>query len=418
MTFAYNRRTFLRYLIFACLIAALYRFLAVTPLPFSDEAYAAANSGANDVLALLTAKTQTLSYASLGISPYIYATLFVQFLTVFISSFSDLQKGGETGQRKIMRLTLYLSFGLALVQSAWFVFQHMDTSTGFNFRSWIDVLFVWLIAAFVPSMFAYIIYRIGDTKYGDGISLFLTINIVSTFPSYVHSIFTIKFSGICIALASVVILFIAVGIVINSRFELPLAYSRKMPNGHNKNDVLSIRLLSGGVMPIIFASGMMNVFYTLTNASVFNMNTWFTDNILYSMLGIIIYFIFALTFTKVIRYISFNERELSENLRRQGCVIRGVAQGEMTNLYLKKAFSKLNIIDALIITIISIFPIVVQGIMHNAVILPSGGAIILLGTVFRTYFMARKSDKESLKCSKTLMALQGSNKFELFKGRI
>ncbi len=327
----------------------------------------------------------------LGIMPYISASIIFQLLGSVYKPLEELQKEGEAGRKKINEYTRYATVGLCVIQS-WFYVKFLVGSSlvrqdlligGVLPMSWVFVSVLTMTAGTVFLM--WLGEQIDEFGIGNGISLLIMCGILARMPAAGLKLLQPVFengltlgggtSGIGVEiLILLVLLFVGVvaGVVFITQGQrrIPMQ-SAKHVRGRRvyggTRHYLPLRVNQSGVMPIIFASSllMFPTFFFNWLASQYTNATWlselnqafsnpasFTHNVLYILL---IYF-FCYFWTAV----SFNPKDLSENLKNSGSFIPGHRPGKRTADYLEKVMVRITYVGAGFLALVAIAPTLVS----------------------------------------------------------
>lgn len=377
---------------------------------FFAELFARQSSDAFGFFNTITGGSFTnMSVFALSITPYITSSIIMQLLTIAIPKLEEMQREGEEGRKKIAEYTRYLTVGLALMQS-------IAMSVGFGGKGLlVDFNAVNVIVAIATmtagsAMLMWIGERITENGVGNGISVVLLFNILSTISSDMITLYERFMSGKSIvkaAVALVIILAVVVAMVIfvivlqGAERRIPVQYSkkvqgRKMVGGQSAN--IPLKVNTAGVIPVIFASSLMSFpviiseFFQVDYASIgghilraLNSGSWFRlDAPVYSI-GLIVYVALIVVFAYFYTSITFNPLEVANNMKKSGGFIPGIRPGKPTSDYLNSILNYIVFIGACALTIVCIIPIIVSG-LFTVGNLSFGGTslIIIVGVVLET----------------------------------
>ncbi|MDP2961082.1 MAG: preprotein translocase subunit SecY, partial [candidate division Zixibacteria bacterium] len=308
---------------------------------------------------------------SLGIMPYISASIIMQLLGTVVPFFQKLQKEGEEGRRKITQYTRYGTVLISAVQAmATSLFlesiniggRYAVSNPGMGFR-----LLTMLTFTSGTIFIMWLGEQITDKGIGNGISLIIFIGIIARFPNAVieeiqnllggrRTIFTEAF---LVALMLAVVA--ATVLVTRAQRKIPVQYAkrvvgRKMYGGQSTHIPLSVN--AAGIIPIIFAQSIMFAPSTLAsffpNSEFMHMVTsWFdAGTILYSVVyGLLIVF-FAYFYTAIV----FNPVDLADNMRKYGGFIPGIRPGKRTSEYIDRILTRITLPGAIFFAILAILP--------------------------------------------------------------
>ncbi len=345
-------------------VIILVRFGSSYPLPFVDRDYMRMILGIQG-LAFLNSITggsmQQMSFFALSISPYITASIIMQLMTVVFPSLEELQKDGKSGRERFRRITQVLAAVLSIIQS-------VAMAVGLGARGLMVSYTPAAVAAASVTWSVGAIVLIGISSFldwlevGNGISILLCANILSTFPSDVFSLRDMFVTGKIPAVAVwntllIVAAFLAVigiCVVLASTYrEIPVTNSRKMA-GRLERSTFPIPLNTCSVMPVIFASSILSLpiivsQFTGTAKSGLPMHImrclttgeWFNVKQPAYSIGAILYFGLTTLFTYFYLDIGFNPYEIADNLKRSGAAIPGIRPGTPTVEYIRKVSTRI-----------------------------------------------------------------------------
>jgi preprotein translocase subunit SecY len=364
-----------------------------------------------------------------GMGPYINASIIMQLLTKAIPQLEALHKEGEFGQKKINQYTRILTFPLAIVQSVGSIYLISQTTQSIGGTGSITAnasLLQWVIMVSALTGGSMLLMWLGELiteqGIGNGISLIITVGIVSRLPQTIKQIIdtvsskqhhlhflgaTLPFNrGALIATILVVLIIIIVTWVVvmlnEAARNLTINYAKRVQGNRTYGGIattLPVKLISAGVIPIIFAVAFLSVpsFAGQLMSSSHNAHfatigahlvTWFgtPSSTTFKTEGLVayiypvVYFLLVCVFTFFYTSITFNSKEIAENLHKQGGFIEGVRGGEQTEKYLGRIVNRLNLFGAMALGILAIIPIIAQ-IFINASITIGGTSVLILVSV-------------------------------------
>jgi preprotein translocase subunit SecY len=422
-------------------IVLVYKILAHIPIPLGN------GETIKQVITNLyntTSSTELLSYINVlsggalanfsimiaGLGPYINASIIMQLLTKAIPQLEALHKEGEFGQKKINQYTRMLTFPLAIVQSIGSIYLvkqaaqsiggASDITAGSSLSQW-----VLMVAALTAGsmLLMWLGELVTEQSIGNGISLLITVSIISALPTMINEIWTSIFSGktpwrvfgheylvdkaalirgIIIVLSIVVVTWIVVKLNEAAR-NVTVNYAKRVQGNRTYGGVttvLPIKLITAGVVPIIFAVAFLSVpsfagQLLSTNSSARlqelgqNLVAWFqTPSAQTFALGgwqayiyPVVYFFLVVLFTYFYTSIAFNSKEIAENLHKQGGFIEGVRGGEQTERFLAKTVNRLTLFGSISLGLLALLPVVAQIFIPSTSISIGGTSILILVSV-------------------------------------
>lgn len=360
----------------------LYRLLAYVPVPGVDTAVIASffDSHASDALGLFNMfsgnAVERLSIISLGIMPYITASIIMELLAATFPNLGQMKKERD-GMVKYMQIIRYATIAITLVQAVG-VSIGLQGMTGKDGSSAILIdhgTFVMIAAISMLAgtmMLMWIGEQITQSGIGNGISLIIFAGIVSAIPSAIGQTVTMLNTGAISFLTVIIILLlilITVGVIIYVELgerRIPVTYAKKtMLQNQNKRvmNYIPIKVNLSGVIPVIFASAIlmfpMTVLSSSTNpyvqavADALNPSGYFFN---------FLTFLFVVFFAYFYASIVFNAKDISDNLKRQGGFIPGVRPGDATKEFLNETASRLTFTGAIYLGLVATLPwIIVKG---------------------------------------------------------
>ena len=383
-------------ILFTLGILALYRFGAYVPvpgIPFNEFANAFATSGVSmAMLDLFTGGALShFSVFSLGIMPYITASIIMQLMQGVIPAVGRWAKEGEAGRKKITQVTRFLTLGLGLINAVGYLFLFKSSQYGVVFSSEVpeavtDVIVVFTLVAgtaFIMWMGELITQR----GIGNGMSLVIFTSIISRIPSAIFGSVNLQADmgmGVVITVAIVAIVLLCIPAIIfveRAQRRIPVNYAKRVQGRRmmgGQSTYIPLKVNAAGVIPIIFASCL--IYFPAQIAALFNID-WLTAaaNAMSTgwinwLLTVALVVFFAYFYTSMV----FNPEETSDNLRKQGGFIPGVRPGSATTDYIKRVINRITLPGGLFIALIAVVPSILFYFTGNQLIQAFGGTSILI----------------------------------------
>ncbi|MBQ9544451.1 MAG: preprotein translocase subunit SecY [Clostridia bacterium] len=401
-------------MIFTVIILLLYRVGCVLPVPYINAATIGSWFSSMSAQGSLLGYFNILSGSSfsqatlfaLSVTPYITASIVMQLLTIAIKPLEEMAKEGEEGQKKINRITRYVTVGLALLTSYGYYVTLRNNNCLNDTGTFAGIVIVACHCA-GAAMIMYMGERIDEFGVGNGISMILFANIIASFPTMFEPIrqytqaggigMVAIYAGIAVLLVLVVAFIV---FVTNSERRLPVQYAkkvvgRKMYGG--QSTYLPIKLDMSGVMPIIFANSIMMLpqtiamFFKTPQEGTFwyGLLSFFqTMSVWYALILLVLIIAFSYFYLTI----SFNPVEVANNLKKNGGFIPGVRPGRPTAEFINKSLKKITLIGAFFLAFIAILPMLISALGVNLGSFTFGGTslLILVGVILET-----KRDLES-----------------------
>ncbi len=360
----------------------LYRLLAYVPVPGVDTSVIASffDSHSNDALGMMNMfsgnAVKRLSIISLGIMPYITASIIMELLAATFPNLGQMKKERD-GMVKYMQIIRYATIAITIVQAIG-VSIGLQSMTGkdgssailMDHNTFIMVSAISMLAG--TMMLMWIGEQITQSGIGNGISLIIFAGIVSAIPSAIGHTVTMLNTGAMsfITVIAIILLVLGtVGVIIYVELgerRVPVTYAKKtMMQNQNKRvmNYIPIKVNLSGVIPVIFASAIlmfpMTVLSSSTNhyvqmvADLLNPSGYFFN---------FLTFLFVVFFAYFYASIVFNAKDIADNLKRQGGFIPGVRPGEATKEFLNETASRLTFTGAIYLGLVATLPwVIVKG---------------------------------------------------------
>lgn len=368
-----------------------------------------------------------------GLGPYINASIIMQLLTKAIPQLEALHKEGEFGQKKINQYTRILTFPLSIVQSVGSIYlirQAAQSVGGIGDITANTSLMQWVLMISALAGGSMLLMWLGELvteqSVGNGISLLITVGIVSGLPSQVSNIVgsvlnksdhwkifghslpinkTALIYAVVIAVAVLVVTWLVV-VLNEAARNLTVNYAKRVQGNRaygGVTTVLPVKLITAGVVPIIFAVAFLSVpsfvgqlltsshsarmatfgshlttWFQTPSASTFQTNGW--EAYIYP----VTYFVLVFAFTFFYTSITFNSKEIAENLHKQGGFIEGVRSGLQTEKYLSKTVNRLTLFGAFSLGILALLPIIAQVFVSSSITIGGTSVLILVSVALQT----------------------------------
>ncbi|WP_300795257.1 preprotein translocase subunit SecY [Helicobacter sp. UBA3407] len=372
-----------------------YRVLAYVPVPGVDTTVIKAffDNNASNALGLFNMfsgnAVERLSIISLGIMPYITASIIMELLAATFPNLGKMKKERD-GMQKYMQIIRYTTVAITLIQAIGVSIGLKSLGTGANGAIMIDMNVFIAISAFSMLCGTMLLMWIGEQitqrGIGNGISLIIFGGIVSGIPSAIAGTFNLVNTN---QISWLVLLFIAVVIVVTvasiifielGERRIPISYSRKVVMQNQDKRIMNyipIKMNLSGVIPPIFASALLmfpsTILQSSSNSIVMQIADFLNPNgYLYNVLMFFLVVFFAYFYASIV----FNAKDISENLKRQGGFIPGIRPGEGTANFLTEVANKLTFWGALYLAIIATLPWVL--VKASGVPFYFGGTAVLI----------------------------------------
>ena len=387
-------------LVYTFLMLVVFRLVGVIPAPGVDYARVQASMGSNtlpllDLVNMMTGSNfQNMTIMAMGITPYINSSIIMQLLTIAIPALERLQKSGPEGQKKIAQITRYVTVGLAVVQAIGLV-----ASLGYIKSGWFNTVLVGVSMAGGTALAMWIGERITEKGLGNGISLLIFAGIISNpftgFTTLIRNAFQATslapwltlLAVLLVALVMIVLVtFVDMGVRrINVHFAKRVS-GRKMYGG--QNSVIPMKVVSVGVLPLIFAYSFMafpGTIIQLVGGSDSAAAIWWARYMNgASFWYLLVTALLIIAFTYFYSSISFQPDEMAKNIQQQGGAVPSVRPGKPTADYLRRINGRLTLFAALFLAILATVPTVFTVGLQTQIPFAASSILIAVSVVLET----------------------------------
>lgn len=421
----------------------IFRILAHVPVPLSNPETLKQvltnlfNSDTSQLLNFVNVLSggalENFSIVLVGLGPYINASIIMQLLTKAIPHLESLNKDGESGRKKINQYTRMLTLPLAIIQSVgaiYLVRQQAAQVAGIGDITANTSLMQWVLMVAALTGGAMMLMWMGEIitekGVGNGISLLITVGIVSGLPGMLSNIISgvvdettkitllgwqlpLNREQLVFALILLIVTIVVTVLVVRlneARRRLTINYAKRVQGNRAYGGVtteLPVKLITAGVVPIIFALAFLSVpgflgqLLTSNNSERMreigsNLILWFQNPTAETFqaggwepyIYPIVYFLFVFMFTFFYTGITFNSKDIAENLQKQGGFIAGVRSGSETEAYLSRTVNRLTFFGALSLGLLAIMPILGQIFLDTNIAIGGTSILILVAVSLET----------------------------------
>ena len=346
---------------------------------------------------------QRMSIFTMGVMPYISASIIVQMMAMVVPQWMEYRKEGESGRRKLTEITRYGTLGLALFQS--FVTASGLQAQGFVLAPGWQFLFVATITMTTGALFLmWLGEQITERGVGNGISMIILGGIVAGIPGAIGQTLDQINNGTMSGVFAIVLIMVVLGVtsfcvfVERAQRRIPVDYAKRQVGRRMmaaQSTHLPFKINMSGVIPPIFASSLLLFPATIAGFGGANNETWwgqalqtFAATLGYGQpLHIAIYSFLIIFFAFFYTALVFNARETADNLKKSGAFIRGIRPGQQTGEYIDKVLTRLTLWGALYVASVCLLPELLM--MRGGVPFVFGGTSLLIVVVVAMDFFSQ-----------------------------
>ena len=376
----------------------IFRLVGVIPAPGVDYAAVQASTSTLPILDLLNMMTGSnfanMTIMAMGITPYINSSIIMQLLTIAIPALERMQKSGPDGQKKIAQITRYVTIVLAVIQAIGLV-----SSLGYVKAGWFNHVLVGITMAGGTALAMWMGERITEKGIGNGISLLIFAGIISNMFNGISSMIgasvaatsLIPWLQLVAMLAIMLVMIVLVTFVDLGVRRINVNYAkrvsgRKMYGG--QNSVLPLKVVSVGVLPLIFAYSFMafpGTIIQLAGGADSAAAIWWSQYMIqFSPLYLIVTALLIIAFTYFYSSISFQPDEMAKNIQQQGGAIPSVRPGKPTAEYLARVNNRLILFAALFLAVLATVPTLLTLLLQVQLPFAASSMLIAVSVVLET----------------------------------
>lgn len=359
-----------------------------------------------------------MTVIALGVMPYISSSIIMQLMVALVPSLQrEMKENSDAGKRKLGKWTRMLTVLLAFFQSGLFAKYAVQLNAGnpgiivneliqvqIMGIPWLFYLLVMCTMTTGTILLMWIGEQITERGIGNGISLIITIGILSSLPSTIGSVLRLlnldsqepgqlTFSSLVVLFGVFVFIIIGTILIIQGQRRIPLQYARRVV-GRNEvqggNAYIPLKINYAGVIPVIFASALL--MFPATIGQFVGRGTWigYVANLLSpgNWVYTLVYVMLILFFTYFWTATQFHPEQIASDMKKNGAFIPGIRQGKPTQDYLEATMNRITLAGAIFLALIAILPTLVGNILgvDASISYFFGGTslLILVGVVLDT----------------------------------
>lgn len=389
-------------ILFTLLVLFVYRLGSAIPSPGINSTVI--KLSANSILGMMNilggGSIEQMSIFSLGVGPYITASIIIELLAMdIIPALAEMAKSGRKGRQQMNRITRYVSVAMSLIQG-YFIVQYLSkqfdmvVNPGFASYAYIAVIFT------AGSMFTlWLADQIQEYGIGSGSSMIIFAGIVADMPNKWKSVYAaflgadatskLGMGGFVAYIAMYLAVIILVVLMQLAERRIPIQQSSSRALNKTKGDLnhIPLKINSASVTPVIFASALIQgpqIIASWVNTDAYNWLTKICD--FTSPWFLCFYAALIMLFTFFYTNLTIDPQKMSEDLQKNGQYIPGVRPGAETKNYVSKVLNRITVLGAILLTFIAILPYVVSNLtsLSQTAAIGGTGIIIVVGIAMDT----------------------------------
>lgn len=324
--------------------------------------------------------------AALGIMPYISASIIFQLMTAVVPALSRLQQEGDVGRQKLTQYTRYATVFICIVQGALLILALENPGRlfpGYDINTYGPIVMVGKMGFLVTSviymtagtmLLMWLGEQITQRGIGNGVSLLITVGILSDVPGAAAATYQLFFAPVGVArlglpqgiIMSMLFILVTMGIimVVQGQRKIPVQYAKRVVGNKvmgGQSSFLPLKVNYSGVMPVIFASAILlfpqQIFSQIGAAFNVKFLVEFAENLLRGhWTYYAIYTVLILFFSYFWVSVMFKPIQIADDLKKYGGYIPGVRPGEPTAQFLDFIMTRLTLAGAVFLTVIAVMP--------------------------------------------------------------
>jgi preprotein translocase subunit SecY len=387
-------------ILFVLAMLVVFRIIAHIPLPGVDLTALKSFFNSNQLLGLLNLFSggglENFSLVTLGVGPYITASIIFQLLTMIVPSLERLSKEGERGQQRINQWTRWLTVPLAALNAFGTITLFKQQGQGIVG----DLNGLSLVTAIVSitggsMLLLWIGELISEKKIGNGVSLIIFAGIAAQFPTQLQQTLAVFDASKALPFILFAVLGVltvaAVVFITEAQRNIPVSYARRIRGNRVFGGVdshLPMRVNQAGVIPIIFAISIIlfppliaQFFVSAKIAWIANAASWVVANFQQGTLYTAMYFFFVVLFTYFYTAVVFHPQQVAENLQKSGGFVPGIRPGRPTAEYLGYVSNRIILAGALFLGVVAILPNIAQQFTGITTLVLGGTSLLIVVSV-------------------------------------
>ncbi len=415
-------------ILFTLAMLALCRIGSYVPVPGINgdaavQLFRAATGGSQNLFQLMDVFSggafAHMTVIALGVMPYISASIIMQVLVAIVPSLQrEVRENADVGRRKMSKWIRLLTVGLSLFQAGLFAkyaFQLNAGSPGVIVREILDIQiagFPWLFYLIVMTtmtagtvLLMWIGEQISEKGIGNGISLIITVGILSSLPTTLGSIIRqlnldsqepgqLSFSSLLVLSGVFVLVIVGTILIIQGQRKISLQYARRVVGRQEVQGggsaFIPLKINYAGVIPVIFASSLL--MFPATIGQFVGRGSWVGQLASTMSPGttpyMIFYVLLIIGFTYFWTATQFHPEQIASDMKKNGAFIPGIRQGKPTQDYLESTMNRITLAGALFLALIAILPTLIGKLLSvdASITYFFGGTslLILVGVVLDT----------------------------------
>lgn len=389
-------------ILFTLVILFIFRLGSAIPAPGINDTVITLS--ANSLLTMMSllggGSIEQMSIFSLGVGPYITASIIVQLLSMdIIPALAEMAKSGKKGRQQMDRITRYVAVVLSLVQG-YFIVQLLSSQWGIvENPGFVSYLYISIIFTAGTMFLLWLADEITTKGIGNGVSLIIFAGIVANMPSNFQLVYQtfvgenatskLGIPGFVIYCLMFIAIIVLVVVMQMAERRIPIQQSTSHRLNKTKGDLnhLPLKINSASVIPVIFASALIQapqIIASWVNTNAYN----FLSNLFdfTKPLFLAFYALLIIMFTFFYTNLTVDPSKMADDLNKNGQFIPGVRPGSETKDYVSKVLNRITCLGALLLTFIALLPYVISNLtgLSQRAALGGTGIIIVVGVAMDT----------------------------------
>lgn len=389
-------------ILFTLVILFIFRLGSAIPAPGINDTVITLS--ANSLLTMMSllggGSIEQMSIFSLGVGPYITASIIVQLLSMdIIPALSEMAKSGKKGRQQMDRITRYVGVVLALVQG-YFIVQLLQSQYNIvENPGFVSYLYISIIFTAGTMFLLWLADEITTKGIGNGVSVIIFAGIVADMPNNFQLVYqtfvgenatsSLGVPGFIIYCLMFVAIIVLVVLMQTAERRIPIQQSTSHRLNKSKGDLnhLPLKINSASVIPVIFASALIQapqIIASWVNTDAYNFLSKLFD--FTNPLFLVFYALLIILFTFFYTNLTVDPGKMADDLGKQGQYIPGVRPGSETKDYVSKVLNRITCLGAILLTFIALLPYVISNLtgLSQRAALGGTGIIIVVGVAMDT----------------------------------
>jgi len=387
-------------ILYVLAMLVIFRIAAHIPIPGINLANLKDLFARNEILGLLNMLSggamANFSIVTLGVGPYITASIIMQLLTMIVPRLEELSKEGSAGLQKINQYSRILTVPLAILQAYGMINLFSQSNPPIiGHLTTLDLITTISVMTAGTVFLMWLGELVSEKRVGNGISLIIFAGIVERVPSSIQqAIVTFnqaQLMNMIIFAALALVTIAGVVLITEGQRNIPVSFARRIRGNRmygGMDTYLPLRVNQVGMIPIIFAISIVllptligQILLRIKTPTIVKIGHYLINLFQNQMIYGLVYFLLVVAFTYFYTSVIFHPKQIAENLQKQGGFIPGLRPGQSTADFLNKTCNRITLTGALSLGLIAILPLITRNVFKISAFTVGGASLLIVVSV-------------------------------------